>query len=112
MNEWERLWVCRPESLIYIRGGGSEILGSNDQWLENVKIEGYRLQELEKKHYQYALDANNRLGECKQKLINIHKGLRELLEYNYMNLCRTDVENLLDNNNLHRKEIGEENEKS
>jgi len=35
--------------------------------------EGDRLQELEKKHYQYALDANKRLGNCKQKLGRIQK---------------------------------------
>ena len=65
-----------------------------------IEKENKRLDELEKKHYQYALDANKRLGDCRQKLINIHNGLRELLEYNYLNLCRTDIETLLENNSL------------
>ena len=104
MSKWKELTDADfPESIQEVWDG--DIEGS--KWLDDILTEGDDLQELEKKHYEYAIDANKRLGECRQKLINLHNGISKLLEYNYMNLCRADVEALLEDNSLNGTKIEE-----
>lgn len=55
------------------------------QLLIEARQENKNLSELEKKHYNYAIDANKRLGECKVKLDTVTKIITDFWETNLHN---------------------------
>ena len=94
-SEWKKLWSEQPTMTIPINGF-HEVNPYYLDWALKVLDEGDKLDQ------QVNILASSfiKSEEARLKAVNdleaIKTGLRELLEYNYMDLCRTDVERLIE----------------
>ena len=80
-----------PESIQKIWDSDSE----GSKWIDDLLDEVDKLQG-QNKQFVSMMEASQRINiQLTQKLDTLIAGLRKLLEYNYMDLCRSDVENLI-----------------
>jgi len=78
MSDWDKLWENKPSQFIFLRGGGTIILSKGDQWIEDVKTEGYRIQkQLAETEFQLSC-ANEALSKTFNKLADEQQKLEAI----------------------------------